>query len=61
MNLTVIIVLMIIVTLAMAFVTIAVIFANNMEFDDVVDATANVTKIIPNQSSRVVTQILEGG
>lgn len=61
MNLTIIIVVMVFVMILLGFVTWAVIYASEMDFDDVVDATANVTKMIPNQSSRVVTRIIEGG
>ena len=61
MNMTILIIVMLVVTLIMGFITFAVILANNMTFDDVVDAAANETKIIANRSARVVTRIIEGG
>lgn len=61
MNLTIIIIVMIVITIAMGFITLAVTFANNMTFDEVVDDTADLVKTIPNQSSRVVTQLIPGG
>lgn len=61
MNFAVIMIVMIAVMCVLAFVTLAVILANNMTFDDVVDETGDLVKVIPNQSSRVVTQLIEGG
>lgn len=57
----ILLIVMVLVTIVMAVITGALILAQNMTFDDVVDTTANQTKIVVNQSSRVVGQILEGG
>ncbi len=60
-RMTWLLVIMILITLAMGLVTLAVITVNNMTFDDVVDDTAQMVKQIPNQSSRVIGQFIEGG